>query len=238
MKVGKLILVLCSVLLVSCSATESHRRRNKRAAYQLPDGIEFFVGSVRSTFQCPGDGYYADMDNGCQLFHVCHTFQKADGETDVQHFTFACGNQTVFNQLTMTCAYEDDSVPCENSRDFYYLNDILYQPQQPFLTDQDISRADPLITSRQRLAAPQPLETPFEEPPQTEPPPPPPPPQPRAPIRAPPPPPSPGNTVVRQPTRGGPRFSRQAAPRASQQARQARPARQTRQDFDIRRQRS
>lgn len=49
--------------------------QNKREAYELPDGLDY-IPSIRTTFQCPGAGYYADMDNNCQLFHVCiqHTF--------------------------------------------------------------------------------------------------------------------------------------------------------------------
>ncbi len=53
--------------------------QTKRAAYQLPDGVEFYLGDIRTTFQCPGDGYYGDMDNECKLFHICVTQNHADG---------------------------------------------------------------------------------------------------------------------------------------------------------------
>lgn len=53
--------------------------QKKREAYELSDGVEFYVGPIRRSFRCPGDGYYADMDNDCQIFHICHTFLFPDG---------------------------------------------------------------------------------------------------------------------------------------------------------------
>ena len=42
--------------------------------------MEFYVGEIRTTFACPGNGYYADTDNNCQLFHVCVTNTMPDGK--------------------------------------------------------------------------------------------------------------------------------------------------------------
>ncbi|CAL1290728.1 unnamed protein product, partial [Larinioides sclopetarius] len=53
--------------------------RSKRAAYELPDGADLIVGSVRTSFICSNEGYYADIQNNCQIFHVCHTAYHTDG---------------------------------------------------------------------------------------------------------------------------------------------------------------
>jgi len=138
-----LIGILCCHFLVSSEAASvSSHKRERRAAYALPDGVEFYVGEIRTGFKCPGDGYYADPDNDCKLFHVCVTQNMPDGSAQQQHYTFACGNQTVFNQFSLTCSYEDESVPCREAADFYYLNDLLGQgPDVPLHTDQDVDRA-------------------------------------------------------------------------------------------------
>ncbi|GIY01995.1 chitin-binding type-2 domain-containing protein [Caerostris darwini] len=57
------------------------------------------------------------------------------------HYSFFCGNQTVFNQLTLTCAFPEDAVPCQNARDFYYVNDNIGIEDALFLRDEDVARA-------------------------------------------------------------------------------------------------
>ncbi|XP_037284176.2 uncharacterized protein LOC119176940 [Rhipicephalus microplus] len=145
--------VLIIVLLSVASAHPGVRRR--REAYLLPDGAELLLGSVKTTFKCPGDGYYADMDNDCKVFHICHDVLRSGGAAghEMQHFSFLCGNQTMFNQLSLTCAYEEDSVPCQNAKDFYYLNANIGDPTAEFLSDNDIQRAVPLVPTFRANAA-------------------------------------------------------------------------------------
>lgn len=141
----KALLVLAFVCIVTVNAAS----RAKRAAYELPDGAEILIGSVKTSFACPQGafGYFADVDNNCNIFHICHPVTDEDGVTETQQFTFLCGNQTVFNQLSFTCAYPEEAVPCGQAPDFFYLNDNvrLGDPKVPFLNDQDIQRAAPLI---------------------------------------------------------------------------------------------
>ena len=61
-------------------------------------------------FSCEGRvyGYYADVANDCQLFHVCYPVQYPDGATEMIKWSFICPNQTIFDQVTsdqtnMTC---------------------------------------------------------------------------------------------------------------------------------------
>ncbi|XP_064485480.1 uncharacterized protein LOC135397873 [Ornithodoros turicata] len=128
--------------------------RSKRAAYDLPDGAELLVGAYKTSFQCPArNGYFADTDNNCQLFHVCNVVTHPDGNTEVQQYSFLCGNQTVFNQLTLTCAFPEEAVPCANAPDFFYVNDKIGIPDAPFLTDDDVLKAAPLIPGYKAAAS-------------------------------------------------------------------------------------
>lgn len=110
------------------------------AAMNLPDGIENILGFVpRSTFRCERDGYFGDVDNDCRLFHLCQRQVTAQGKVEWRHWTYACGNQTMFNQLTLTCAFVDEAIPCKHASQFQYLNEVINKPSEPFLTDADVT---------------------------------------------------------------------------------------------------
>ncbi|XP_003742517.1 uncharacterized protein LOC100899790 [Galendromus occidentalis] len=111
----------------------------------FPAGVEDVVGEVRSTFKCPPRaGYFADVDNDCKVFHVCHPVESSKGQQDIQHFMFFCGNQTVFDQSTLTCAHPEQAVPCSLAAMFFDLNDRIGREEEYFLSDQDAQRADSL----------------------------------------------------------------------------------------------
>ena len=139
-------MIFCVLLIVAAVSAKS---RNKREAFDLPDGADLLVGSVKTNFACPQNavGYFADTDNNCQIFHVCNTIVEEDGTVETQQYSFLCGNQTVFNQLSFTCAMPEDAVPCSEAPSFFYLNDNLRlgDPKVAFLDDQDVQRAAPLI---------------------------------------------------------------------------------------------
>lgn len=69
----------------------------RRAAFDLPDGADLLVGSVRTNFACPQNsvGFFADTENDCKIFHVCNTVVEEDGTAATQQYSFLCGNQTV-----------------------------------------------------------------------------------------------------------------------------------------------
>ncbi|GBL87672.1 hypothetical protein AVEN_81303-1 [Araneus ventricosus] len=127
----------------------SRTLQSKRAAYELPDGAELIIGAVRTSFICNNEGYYADIENNCQIFHICHIAFHADGTSEMQQWSFMCGNQTVFNQFSFTCSSYEDAVPCGSSGDFFYLNGNLHAgPDVPFHTEQDVAKAVSLIPGR------------------------------------------------------------------------------------------
>ncbi|XP_049516936.1 uncharacterized protein LOC119465086 [Dermacentor silvarum] len=116
--------------------------RVKRLAYDLADGANLVVGPVTKTFRCRRSGYFADVSNYCRVYHVCHKVRHADGSSEMQHFSFFCGNQTVFNQLSLTCTYPEDAVPCRKAPNFFYLNDRIGIENALLLTDTDVGLAN------------------------------------------------------------------------------------------------
>ncbi|XP_042242358.1 uncharacterized protein LOC121879693 isoform X2 [Homarus americanus] len=82
---------------------------------------------VKDTFSCVDMeyGYYADVDNECQLYHLCVPLRKIYG-TDIVpdlifHYSFICPNLTVFMQDSMTCGWPSEAMPCEDSPSLYML---------------------------------------------------------------------------------------------------------------------
>ncbi|EEC07400.1 U-scoloptoxin(01)-Cw1a [Ixodes scapularis] len=139
------------IVVVGCIAAALALPRAKRAAYELPDGAELIVGSIKTSFTCPAKiGYFADVDNNCQIFHVCNVVPKDDGSAEVQQYSFFCGNQTVFNQFSLTCAFPEDAVACRSSPDFFYLNDRIGQEKVNLHDESDVQRALPLIPRYQQ----------------------------------------------------------------------------------------
>ena len=79
------------------------------------------LASVPETsFDCEGrteGGYYADVEAGCQPFHVC-----ANDGGKLSKFSFLCPNGTLFSQETFTCEWWFN-VDCEASESLYSLNE-------------------------------------------------------------------------------------------------------------------
>uniref|UniRef100_A0A147BDV4 Putative cuticular protein n=1 Tax=Ixodes ricinus TaxID=34613 RepID=A0A147BDV4_IXORI len=129
-------------LSVAYGQDEADDLRLKRQTYSLPRGSELLLEPLRTTFQCRHDGYFADIDNNCRVYHIC---TRSIETRQLQRFSFLCGNLTMFNQLTLTCTRPEDSVPCRNAPAFFYVNDNIGIQDQPFLYDDDVSNADQFI---------------------------------------------------------------------------------------------
>ncbi|XP_067124225.1 U-scoloptoxin(01)-Er1a-like [Centruroides vittatus] len=121
--------------------------RTKRQAFQLPDGAFLLLGKEPpETFDCSNKatGYYADLDTGCQVFHVCNQVEHKDGSKETFHYSFICGNQTIFSQLTMTCATPEEATPCQSAPEFYRLNQKIGLTDTPILEDADVEKHNQL----------------------------------------------------------------------------------------------
>lgn len=151
--------------------------RNKRQSgnFLLPDGAEFILSkSIDNSFVCSDEGIYADTNNNCQIFHVCHITGKLfkqtnkknyfqhhfkyfnqftenpDGSADLRQYSFLCGNQTIFNQFSLTCATPEESVPCEYAPEFYDLNKRVQEGRADVLlhNEADIARLESVRLNR------------------------------------------------------------------------------------------
>ncbi|KAG5678668.1 hypothetical protein PVAND_008321 [Polypedilum vanderplanki] len=70
---------------------------------------------IDSQFSCDErePGFYADIENDCQIFHRCLQERK-------EVFSFICPEQTVFDQRILVCISDDDfDIPCSASDQYY-----------------------------------------------------------------------------------------------------------------------
>ncbi|ERL88910.1 U-scoloptoxin(01)-Cw1a [Dendroctonus ponderosae] len=91
----------------------------------LPSNATSIRNDISDSFSCEGRsyGYYADVENDCQLFHVCLPMKYQDGRTQMFRWSFICPEETVFNQELFTCTRSDESIiDCAESPRFYDLN--------------------------------------------------------------------------------------------------------------------
>ncbi|XP_023241233.1 uncharacterized protein LOC111639581 [Centruroides sculpturatus] len=118
-----------AVLALICTSLVASLPRVRREAYELPHGAQELIGNIRTSFTCEGRkyGFYADIDSDCKIFHVCYPIRTADGIADdiidIKQWSFFCGDKTIFNQQSLTCAFPKDAVPCSDAKDYYYVND-------------------------------------------------------------------------------------------------------------------
>ena len=86
------------------------------------DAETLLKSPLQTTFKCDGQayGYYADVQNNCQVFHICLPIENDAGEViETAHWSFICGNGTIFDQATLTCNHEADAFPCEDAPTLY-----------------------------------------------------------------------------------------------------------------------
>merc|ERR1712212_104575 len=94
------------------------------SAIGLPAGYQDILTRSYNpeSFSCEGQyyGYYADVESGREIFHICLPIQDNDGiVTSTAKYSFFCGNGTVFDQQALVCNHADDAFPCEESPSLY-----------------------------------------------------------------------------------------------------------------------
>jgi len=100
---------------------------------RLPDNATLIRPYIDDSFDCQGRkyGYYADVANECQVFHVCVPLKEihaADAAVarvpDVTyHFSFICNKYTIFSQDSLTCAWTKEALPCSEAESFRQQHD-------------------------------------------------------------------------------------------------------------------
>ncbi|GIY38450.1 chitin-binding type-2 domain-containing protein [Caerostris extrusa] len=130
---------ILGIVLIGCLAVCSGMpKRAKRAAYDLPDGVNLLIQTCAQLFLVRVTAI---------MLMWTTTVRSSTSATDTtrgspRQWSFACGNQTVFNQLTFTCSYPEEAIPCDKAPDFFYLNGNVQRgdPEVPFLNDQDVQK--------------------------------------------------------------------------------------------------
>ncbi|KAL0809522.1 hypothetical protein ABMA28_011059 [Loxostege sticticalis] len=90
----------------------------------LPANATSIRENITDTFSCENRtyGYYADVDNDCQIFHVCLPSQTPSGRNVTYKWSFICPAETIFNQEVLVCTRPLDALPCEDSPMYYDIN--------------------------------------------------------------------------------------------------------------------
>nr|XP_027225855.1 uncharacterized protein LOC113817932 [Penaeus vannamei] len=77
-------------------------------------------------------GYYADTSNDCALFHVCLPY--IDNNVYItRHFSFMCGEGTMFDQERLVCAFPEEALPCSEAAAFRRSNEYFGRADVNFL---------------------------------------------------------------------------------------------------------
>lgn len=91
------------------------------AALGLPADSSSIRENIVDEFTCDARpyGYYADVANECQIFHICYPVTYADGEEEMFKWSFICPNGTIFDQSSLVCSFPLDALPCEEAPNFF-----------------------------------------------------------------------------------------------------------------------
>ncbi|CAL4127180.1 unnamed protein product [Meganyctiphanes norvegica] len=117
----------CLVSLVAGDSTPDQ--------YELPSNHTVVNGGpIVTGFSCEGlqYGYYADVNNGCRVFHICYPYMDAYGVVRTRMWSFICGLGSIFNQQALVCDHPQNSIPCDQSPTFYNINDYFGREDQNF----------------------------------------------------------------------------------------------------------
>ncbi|XP_068153202.1 uncharacterized protein js [Drosophila tropicalis] len=85
---------------------------------------------AKTSFSCAGrpSGYYADVETGCQVYHMCDGLGR--------QFTYTCPNTTLFQQRMLVCDHWY-MVNCSKAESNYAANLLIGQRDKPFVNDEE-----------------------------------------------------------------------------------------------------
>lgn len=75
--------------------------QQRMSRLSLPSNATSIRSDISDNFSCneKAYGYYADIDNDCQVFHVCLPVTYPDGKEQRFRWSFICPEETTFNQV-------------------------------------------------------------------------------------------------------------------------------------------
>ncbi|XP_049872494.1 uncharacterized protein LOC126371259 [Pectinophora gossypiella] len=90
----------------------------------------------KTRFTCTGRaaGYYADVETGCQVYHMCDGLGR--------QFSYTCPNTTLFQQRMLICDHWY-MVNCSMSERDYSANLLIGQRDKPFVSDEEMRLRTP-----------------------------------------------------------------------------------------------
>ncbi|XP_028168063.1 uncharacterized protein LOC114358330 isoform X1 [Ostrinia furnacalis] len=94
------------------------------------------TNAPRTRFTCQGraSGYYADVETGCQVYHMCDGLGR--------QFSYSCPNTTLFQQRMLICDHWY-MVNCSKSESDYSANLLIGQRDKPFVSEEDMKQRTP-----------------------------------------------------------------------------------------------
>ncbi|ALC45652.1 CG14880 [Drosophila busckii] len=109
---------LCSALFLATEGQNANRTAGNSLLVQ------------KTSFSCAGRpaGYYADVETGCQVYHMCDGIGR--------QFSYACPNTTLFQQRMLICDHWY-MVNCSKAESNYAANLLIGQRDKPFVNDEE-----------------------------------------------------------------------------------------------------
>ncbi|KRG00679.1 mucin-5B isoform X2 [Drosophila mojavensis] len=94
------------------------------------------LNTQKTSFSCAGRpaGYYADVETGCQVYHMCDGLGR--------QFSYTCPNTTLFQQRMLICDHWY-MVNCSKAESNYAANLLIGQRDKPFVNDEENSLRTP-----------------------------------------------------------------------------------------------
>ena len=125
--------VFYSFLVFLCLFS-SYGQAQDFTGYEFANEAEsLLIAPLVKSFSCEGRdyGYYADVANNCQVFHICWPkMNELEDIVGMNMWSFICGNQTVFDQATLTCNHVSAAFPCEESESLFGNVDFFRIPEE------------------------------------------------------------------------------------------------------------
>lgn len=90
----------------------------------------------KTSFTCAGrpSGYYADVETGCQIYHMCDGLGR--------QFSYSCPNTTLFQQRMLICDHWY-MVNCSRAESDYAANLLIGQRDKPFVPEEENMQRTP-----------------------------------------------------------------------------------------------
>ncbi|EDV39642.2 uncharacterized protein Dana_GF10129 [Drosophila ananassae] len=131
----------------------------------LPSNATSIRADITDNFSCANKsyGYYADVENDCQIFHVCLPVTYADGRENTFRWSFICPEDTIFSQESFTCMRREDmTIECSDSSRYYELNGNFGGPveeeSKPTPAESEQPEKEEMEEEEPEVSAPAPVE--------------------------------------------------------------------------------